>query len=69
MKKEAMPEESFPPGKYMVHVEKIAPMEYRGENIRPTEYGVFLILKASGLADRVGFFPWRLVQRIFQTGG
>lgn len=67
--REAMPEEHFPNGKYMVCLKSMATMEFRGENIRPTEYGVFFIHKVPGTYDRVSFFPWYMVQRIYQTGG
>lgn len=62
--------ETFPPGKYRVAIDKItALMDFRGEDIRPTSYGVFFVHRGTGLEERKSFFPWHKVQRIWQIGG
>ena len=63
--------ESFPSGRWKVSIKGVDVMEFRGEDIRATEYGVFFVHRASGagMHDRVSFFPWYKVDRMFTTGG
>lgn len=61
----------FPDGRWKVSIKGVDVMEFRGEDIRGTEFGVFFVHRASGagMHDRVSFFPWHKVDRMFTTGG
>jgi hypothetical protein len=61
--------ESFPPGTWVVEVKGIEPMGFEGEDIIPTEFGLFLRHKAmnENFENRTSFIPWSsgLVKRAY----
>lgn len=61
--------ETFPPGKWVVEVRGIEPMGFEGEDLIPTEFGLYMVHRPGqeGQEVRHSFIPWSsgLVKRAY----
>lgn len=61
---------SFPPGGWMILIKNVAPQTFRGEDIRVTPYGVFILVSHEDgkqvTFKRWCYWPWTAVERIYQ---
>lgn len=57
----------FPEGKWIVEIRGISPMGFEGENLVPTEYGLFMthVPEQEGQEVRHSFVPWAKVDRLY----
>lgn len=60
---------AFPPGMWRVMGADKRQLDFSGEDLSATDYGLFCIHRVWGpLKQRVTFLPWHMIRRIYKVG-